>query len=63
VARRVPVLGQEHMRAALLEVLHESVDWPNDAVAVGNRECASRQEIVLHIDHKECVTTCLQQDS
>jgi len=49
VARRVPVLGQHHV----LEGLGDSVDQRDDLVALGDREAASGQEAVLHVDDHE----------
>jgi hypothetical protein len=46
---RVPILSQGDMR----ETLREGVAQRYDRVAFWDRQCAARQEVVLHVDDEQ----------
>jgi len=46
VARRMPVLGNDH----LLELLGETVDQQDDLVTLGHGQLAAGSEVVLDVD-------------
>jgi hypothetical protein len=45
----MPILGQRDM----IEALTEPIDDRHHRIAVGDRECAARAKIVLHVDYQQ----------